>query len=151
MTDQGIFPYAGTSGWAGSETSYLRAVTDDETGETTKRQKQAIRELLWASRHGLTWKELAMNLNLHHGQASGVLSVLHKAGRIERLKERRNKCSVYVLTEFVHGRVTESHGNTKANLDNNKIVSANKFLEQVFIDKQISIYAYETLKAILND
>jgi hypothetical protein len=36
---------------------------------------------------GITWKEFSEITGLHHGTASGVLSVLHKAGRIARLKE----------------------------------------------------------------
>lgn len=57
-----------------------------------------------SGRVGATWKETADYLHLHHGQASGTLSVLHKAGRIERLAERRNRCHVYVLPEHVDGR-----------------------------------------------
>jgi hypothetical protein len=47
---------------------------------------------------------------MHHGQASGALSVLHKEGRIARLTERRNRCAVYVLPEYVQGRETSPHG-----------------------------------------
>jgi hypothetical protein len=39
-----------------------------------------------------------------------VLSDLHKAGRIARLTEERNRCKVYVLPEYVNGRETEPHG-----------------------------------------
>jgi hypothetical protein len=49
----------------------------------------------------------------HHGQASGALSDLHKAGLIARLVERRNRCSVYVLPEHVGGRATAAHGRNK--------------------------------------
>lgn len=49
----------------------------------------------------------------HHGQASGVLSVLHKAGRVVRLREVRGRCKVYVLPQFADGRAVEAHGNRR--------------------------------------
>jgi hypothetical protein len=63
---------------------------------------------------GVTWLELAAVLDVHHGSASGVLSVLHKGGRICRLTERRNRCKVYCLPEYVNGRETEPHGRKPA-------------------------------------
>lgn len=97
-------PYAGTSGWSGSETSAARARGDDKDGTTSRRQTQARSRIFEAGVEGLTWKELADQLNLHHGQASGVLSVLHKTGHIVRLAETRNRCAVYVNPQFVNGR-----------------------------------------------
>lgn len=99
-----ILPYAGTSGWSGSETSRDRAVTEDGDGTTTRRQAQALWFLEQQHRYGATWKELAEWYGWHHGQASGVLSVLHKAGKIERLTLRRMKCAVYVLPDNIMGR-----------------------------------------------
>ena len=88
--DRVDLPYAGTSGWSGSDTSRTRAVTADASGQT--------------------WAELGDKLGAHHGTASGVLSVLHKAGRIDRLTERRDRCKVYVLPEFTAGREIEVQG-----------------------------------------
>jgi predicted transcriptional regulator len=62
---------------------------------------------------GLTWKELSQITGLHHGTASGVLSVLHKTGRIARLKESRDGCKVYVDVSFIEGRVVEKQGRKK--------------------------------------
>jgi predicted nucleic acid-binding Zn ribbon protein len=62
---------------------------------------------------GLTWKEFSEITGLHHGTASGVLSVLHKTGRIARLKETRNGCKVYVDVFCVQGRVVEKQGRKK--------------------------------------
>jgi hypothetical protein len=91
-----ILPYAGTSGWSGSDTSKERAITNDKNGTTSKRQLYA-RNLVWASEYeGLTWKELSEITGWHHGTASGVLSVLDKAGKIFRLKKTRNRCAIYV-------------------------------------------------------
>jgi hypothetical protein len=105
-----LLPYAGTSGWSGSETSRQRALDADHTGVTGKRQRMTLRLLDVAGADGLTWTELGRALGVHHGSASGVLSVLHKEGRICRLTEVRNKCRVYVLPEHVQDRETEPHG-----------------------------------------
>lgn len=100
-------PYAGTSGHSGSETSLLRVISEDSNGTTAKRQLDTLRLLAHRGEHGLTWKELSEATGLHHGSASGVLSVLHLAEKIERLAEVRNRCKVYVLPEFTLGRHTE--------------------------------------------
>lgn len=100
-------PYAGTSGHSGSDTSLERVIRQDSDGTTTKRQMECIRLLAHRGEFGLTWKELSDATGLHHGSASGVLSVLHLAEKIERLAEVRNRCKVYVLPEFVGGRNTE--------------------------------------------
>jgi hypothetical protein len=150
VIEQGALPYAGTSGWSGSQTSFERAIADDSSGVTNKRQREALEELMWASRIGLTWKELGMSLNLHHGQASGVLSVLHKAGEIERLKQRRNKCAIYVLPQFVHDRETEKHGNTKAGSDAVKLKVLADEIENLMLKDYISIEVYLKLKATLD-
>ena len=99
-----VLPYDGTSGWSGSETSRERAITADRSGETKLRQNLTINHVRHQGERGLTWYELSEITNWHHGTSSGALSVLNKAGRLVRLKERRNKSSVYVTPEFVAGR-----------------------------------------------
>lgn len=99
-----------TSGHAGSDTSKERAHHDDRSGRTSRRQAAVLRALDRAGERGLTWRELADLLSLHHGQASGSLSNLHTTGRIARLEARRNRCKIYVLPEHVAGRVTEAAG-----------------------------------------
>lgn len=100
-------PYAGTSGWSGSQTSEDRATQADSSGLTGKRQQATIVALEAAGSQGLTWNELGAALNLHHGAASGVLSNLHKVGSVARLDQVRNKSKVYVLPQYVGDRVTE--------------------------------------------
>jgi DNA-binding MarR family transcriptional regulator len=56
--------------------------------------------------YGRTWREVAHELGLHHGQASGALSNLHRSGTIVRLAHRRDRCSVYVVTGMEQGRET---------------------------------------------
>lgn len=106
-------PYDQTSGHSGTDTSKARAIEADRSGKTAMRQAQAL-ELLNANyERGLTWKEFSLITGLHHGTASGVLSVLHKAGRIARLKESRNGCKVYVGLNWVENRVIEKQGRNK--------------------------------------
>lgn len=102
-----ILPYAGTSGHSGSDTSERRARTEDSNGTTTARQSETLRRLADAGSHGMTWHDLADLAGWHHGQASGVLSVLHRSGLIARLTISRNRCKVYVLPMFVNGRDVE--------------------------------------------
>lgn len=102
-------PYAGTSGYSGTDTSEQRARTADNDGTTGKRQARTLGSLAQAGSLGLTWKELADLHGWHHGTASGSLSVLHRTERIARLTERRNRCKVYVLPKHVDKRPTEPH------------------------------------------
>jgi hypothetical protein len=106
-------PYDQTSGHSGTDTSKARAVEADRSGKTAMRQAQAIDLLNENYERGLTWKEFSLMTGLHHGTASGVLSVLHKAGRIARLKESRNGCKVYVGLNWVQNRVVEKQGRNK--------------------------------------
>ena len=101
-----LTPYAGTSGWSGSESSRDRAIQEDQDGTTKGRQNVVLRMINASKTYGMTWKELAEETGWHHGQASGVLSVLHKEGLIERLTERRGKCAIYIGLHSVNGRKT---------------------------------------------
>jgi DNA-binding MarR family transcriptional regulator len=107
VTTNAILPYAGTSGWSGTHTSEERARSNDSDGTTGKTQHAVMIALEHAAYDGLTWRDLAELLGTHHGTASGALSVLHKAGKIARLSERRNRCKVYVHLDNVWGRETE--------------------------------------------
>lgn len=113
LFDDGIpvLPYAGTSGHSGTDTSKERAVSQDKSGRTAVLQKQVMLILSQNRSHGATWKEVADWIHMHHGTVSGALSVLHKTGYISRLKEKRNGCKVYVLPNYVNGRLTELQKN----------------------------------------
>jgi hypothetical protein len=113
LLNQPELPYNGTSGHSGTETSKERALNADWSGKTAQRQVQALNLLSQREMMGLTWKELSEITGLHHGTASGVLSVLHKTGRIARLKESRNGCKVYVDVTCIQGRVIEKQGRKK--------------------------------------
>ena len=114
MNDPNLFdlpelPYAGTSGWSGSSTSKQRAIFEDTSGITSKRQTQILQFLSETRETGATWHEIGRRLDLHHGQVSGSLSNLHKAGRIVRLTETRDRSKIYVLTDHRAGRDIEPH------------------------------------------
>jgi len=101
-----LTPYAGTSGWRGSEASRDRVIQDDANGSTSLKQRISLHRVRTQGARGLTWKELGEIENWHAGQSSGVLSVLHKEGFIYRLKEKRNRCSIYVTEEYINNRAT---------------------------------------------
>jgi hypothetical protein len=103
-----LTPYAGTSGWSGTETSRQRAEHDDTTGLTGKRQREALTLVHEGGSNGMTVKELRYVTGWHHGQASSVLTLLHKAGAIQRLSATRDRCKVYVHPDSVLGRETEA-------------------------------------------
>ena len=113
LLNQPELPYNQTSGHSGTDTSRERALHADRSGKTALRQAQALNLLSQREMAGLTWKEFSEITGLHHGTASGVLSVLHKTGRIARLKETRNGCKVYVDVFCVQGRVIEKQGRKK--------------------------------------
>lgn len=108
FADTPILPYAGTSGWSGSETSRQRASKNDSEGTTGKRQAITLDLLQKSGTEGLTWHELDELTDWGHGSASGVLSVLHGAGLIQRLTEIRGGSKVYVTPPYVLGRDTET-------------------------------------------
>lgn len=108
-----VLPYRGSSGHSGTDTSKARADSQDKSGQTALIQRKIVALVERNTWRGLTWKELADELNLHHGTVSGALSVLHKDGYISRLRETRNRCKVYVGNSWIDGRQTELQGRKK--------------------------------------
>jgi hypothetical protein len=109
MRDLPALPYAGTEGFAGSETSKQAAADAVIHGTASKRQRYVLILAGRAKERGITVAELR-DASLHHGRVSGALSVLHKVGKLARLTETRGRCKVYVLPEYVNDRPTEKHG-----------------------------------------
>ena len=93
-------PYKGTAGWSGTDTSKERALYNLRTGKEYNNQQKALALINDADSAGLTWKELSEHTGMHHGTASGVLSVLHKSGAILRTTKVRNGCKVYMHIAF---------------------------------------------------
>lgn len=101
MTSMPFVPYAGTAGWSGTDTSRERAMINLRTGKEYNNQQKALALLKESGGKGLTWKELSDATGMHHGTASGVLSVLHKSGAILRSgRFVRNRCKVYFDISF---------------------------------------------------
>jgi len=93
--------YQGTSGFVNQPASIARATTEAATGISTERA-QKILNTIAESFDGWTWRELAEQLHLHHGQISGALSNLHKSGHVFMLREQRNRCHPYVHIRYKH-------------------------------------------------
>lgn len=110
-----VLPYpepdgTATAGWSGSDASRERARDEAADGTVQKRQREVLAIMRVAVGYGVTVKELRDTTGWHHGQASSVLSSLHKAGLIDRLAQKRMRCHVYVLPEHVNGRDTQPFG-----------------------------------------
>ena len=103
-------PYNGTAGWSGTDTSKDRALYNLQTGKELNNQQKALALLKGARLNGLTWKELSEHTGMHHGTASGVLSVLHKVGAIIRSTEVRDRCKVYYHPDHADSVIAEVHG-----------------------------------------
>jgi len=100
-------PYAdGTSGHQGATSKAA------EPGRRA-RIEDALIAVARSGRRGLTWKEYAESHGLHHGQASGALSNLHRSGSIFRLKESRGGSGVYVTEDSIFGRDTIPYRSNK--------------------------------------
>lgn len=98
-----------TAGWSGSETSHERAVEERDSGALSRRLAATEEKVRVQGVRGLTVKELREETGWHHGRASAALSVLHQQGRLVRLKERRDRCQVYVLPRYRLDRDVSEH------------------------------------------
>jgi len=113
-----LTPYAGTIGWDGS-------------GATSLNQSLTLNHVRHQGERGLTWFELSEITNWHHGTASGQLSVLDKVGLIRRLKEKRGRSSVYVLSQYVNNRELAKRKQRKLTLEIDLVEGIDR---QVIID-----------------
>jgi len=111
-------PYAGTEGFVGREASVERARRNAQDGTSADRQEQVLDYLLITSGSGgATWIEVGEALRLHHGQVSSTLSVLHQAGKVFQLREKRGRSHPYVHSDYRYIYVaSERHdGATRTN------------------------------------
>lgn len=84
--------YNGTQGSVAVATSINRL---------TPRLEEVMDKLHDHGTSGMTWREIATELGLHHGQASGALSNLHRLGVVfVRKGWQREKCQVYVHGDY---------------------------------------------------
>jgi hypothetical protein len=98
--EQLFTPYNGTGGYVERPTSIARAIDEVADGTLSQRQQAVLQLLNKAGRNGCIWTAIGQQLNLHHGQASGVLSNLHKAGEVFMLRKKIMRCHPYVAKQF---------------------------------------------------
>lgn len=96
MNTQPDTPYNGTGGYVEQPSSFQRAIHEVVTGKLAERQQSILSELLLSALRGMTWRELSARLGQHHGNISGALSNLHKAGKVFMLDEKRDGSHVYI-------------------------------------------------------
>ena len=118
MNDAPYVPYAGTAGWSGTDTSQERAMHNLQTGKEYNNQQKALVYIKQAGSQGLTWKELSQLTDMHHGTASGVLSVLHKSGAILRTTRVRDRSKVYMDIVFTDKVMHELYVDKKKSCPN---------------------------------
>ena len=118
-------PYAGTSGYAqGSPTSEAADRAADRSGKTADQQAKVLALAEFATRRGITVRDVRETVVAHHGSASRALSTLHLAGRLVRLEEQRDRCAIYVLPAWAEGRATQEHGHRPKSAKNARHAAA---------------------------
>lgn len=153
-----VTPYAGNGGWSGSATSRARAEHDVVSGKLAKRQQQVL-DRLSSEPNGMIWKELGACLGLHHGQISGALSNLHKAGFVFQLLEPRDGCLPYVHNKFTTmyperkerpAEPKQKVANTKSNAQAEQIFGlVEDLLEQLIVGQSVNVsQCWEIVKEI---
>ena len=95
-------PYNGTAGYVPTQASRERAHREVKDGTLAKRLDAVLTLLEQRGIIGATWQEVANALGIHHGQASGALSTLHRMGLVFSLRDKRNKCHPYVFGGLRH-------------------------------------------------
>lgn len=122
-------PYNGTEGYVDSPASKERAVREAKEGVAGNRQQLILELVKEAGMHGLTWGEVQRQLpELHHGQISASLSVLHKGGDLFQLRPKRERSHPYVHHSFLfmwadHLRL-DTPSRIKRNVDRDRIAKA---------------------------
>lgn len=99
LTNEGL--YQGTLGFVPVDTSRDRAEREADNGTAEDRLCAVERELQRAGMVGATWQQLGQRLNLHHGQISSALTVLHRAGRAAMTTAKHNRCHYYIHADFI--------------------------------------------------
>ena len=89
-------PYRGTEGYVDRDASRERAEREARDGSAGDRQERITAFLLERGKFGATWVEVAEEIGEHHGKVSASLSVLHKAGTVFQLRQKRSRCHPYV-------------------------------------------------------
>lgn len=88
MQDDLFSAYNGTYGSVDRITSIEREQSERESGKLSERAQSIMLVLFQAGKWGMTWDMIGKELELHHGQVSGVLSNLHKKHKIFSLSQK---------------------------------------------------------------
>src|SRR5690606_19903550 len=100
-------PYAGTSGWSGSDASREATEERDRSGRTGEVQS-AVWQWTWGRGQWrapvLAWREPFPQWP--HGRICSALTCLHKSGRLLRLTQKRDRASICVAPAWQMGRAT---------------------------------------------
>lgn len=99
-SEESLFAYGETAGFVNAPASRERAAREAASGIFNARAS-LILEVLRKHPDGLTWKDLATMLSLHHGQVSGALSNLHRKGFVFMLHTKRERCHPYVHIDHI--------------------------------------------------
>jgi hypothetical protein len=105
--NENLFTYAGTSGFVNRQTSIDREQYERDSGETKIRGKRFLEILYGEWEDGVTWRELQdiyqrrHGVELHHGQISGLLTNLHKSGKVFiSPNQKRKGCYAYIHWKY---------------------------------------------------
>lgn len=139
--------YNGRSGAVvDSDTSRERADREDRDGTTAERVEAVLRHLRLRP-EGMTWAQLGAVLKLHHGQISGCLSMMHKAGLVFCLRKKVDRCHPYVAAEYrdrySSDQRIDAPARTKASQDKDA-------LQQLLraVDDLLQCQTWETIRAL---
>lgn len=107
MSDLPALTYGGTEGHNQSSGSIDRATDPDALSKAARSQRLILAHLAQVGERGTTCHEAEPVVMLTHETYTGSRANLHKAGRVVRLTEKRERRGVYVLPEHVAGRDIE--------------------------------------------
>lgn len=93
--------YQGTLGFVPVDTSKERAIQEANNGTAEDRLDRVFRSVKNAGINGAIWTDVANDLNMHHGQVSSALSVLHRSHKIVMLTTKINRCHPYVDAQWL--------------------------------------------------
>lgn len=109
-----VLPYNGASGSTGEGASLDRETRLDSSGQTASRQVLVRAHVSLAGPRGITAPEICELTGLDRNSIAPSLTILHGAGDLACLLERRGGCHLYLLPEHVQGRATRPPGRHNA-------------------------------------
>jgi hypothetical protein len=139
--------YPGGSGSAGSETSAEREHREDTGGITGQRQAEVYNFIRACGPKGATVGDVEDVFHVHHGVASGALTRLHRAGKLERLAEARNGMHIYVTPGYAQGRARSRYVPNRQNRKASDV--SDEELAQMMVDLDIPHEFFQRLREIL--